>query len=86
MKNLKELERKFEELKKEGKIVVEVKQNKKIVNYWLDEKSNIMQLLGFLYNKTVIKCSIKLNYSYNIAIYRLWLLAKAMKIMMDLKQ
>lgn len=65
MENLKELEREFEELKEKGAIVVEVKQNKKIANYWLDEKSNIMQLLGFLYNKNVIKCNIKMRYNYN---------------------
>lgn len=55
----------FEELKKQGAMVVEVKQNGEISNYWTDEKANVMQLLGFLYSKTVIKANIKMRYSYN---------------------
>lgn len=55
----------FEELKKQGAMVVEVKQNGEISNYWTDEKANAMQLLGFLYSKTVIKTNIKMRYSYN---------------------
>lgn len=65
MENLKELKEQYEEMKKDGKLVVEVVQNKKIVNYWVDEKTNLLQLLAFLYNKTVIKSQIRLDYSYN---------------------
>lgn len=59
------MKKQFENLKNGGKIVVEVIQNGKISNYWLDEKTNIIQLLGFLYNKTVIKANYKMHYSYN---------------------
>lgn len=65
MKNVKELQKEFENLKEQKKIVVEVVQNGKVSNYWLDEKANIMQLLGFLYSKTVIKANVKMKYSYN---------------------
>ena len=65
MENLKEMQIEFENLKNQNKIVVEVKQNKKISNYWLDEKTNILQLMAFLYNREVIKANIKMRYSYN---------------------
>lgn len=57
---------KFDKLKNDKKIVVEVIQNNKIVNYWLDEKVNIMQMLGLLYQKTIVKSSsLRIRHSYN---------------------
>lgn len=56
---------------KENKIMVNVyqqKENKKkeLVNVWEDEKQNILQLTGFLYQKAILKSnSIKIKYSYN---------------------
>ena len=56
----------FESLKNDKKIVVEVIQNNKSVNYWNDKKNNIIQLLGVLYQKTILKSdSFKIKYSYN---------------------
>lgn len=64
----KETKKQFEELKENKKIVVEVKQNNEVVNYWLDEKTNVMQLLGLLYRKTIQKSSLlKIKHSYNYA-------------------
>lgn len=63
---LKEEKVKFDELKEQAKIVVEVIQNGKVANYWLDEKSNVMQLLGLLYQKTILKSSsLRIRHSYN---------------------
>lgn len=62
MENMK---KQFEELKANGKLVVEVIQNGKVSDYWLDEKSNAMQLLGFLYSKTVINKKYRITYHYN---------------------
>ena len=67
----KDLKIKLEELKKENKIVVGVEQwheneKKELVNIWEDEKTNILQLLGFLYRKTILKgYNLRINYSYN---------------------
>ena len=64
--HLKEEKVKFEKLKGQDKIVVEVIQNGKVSNYWLDEKGNIMQLLGLLYQKTIVKSSsLRIKHSYN---------------------
>lgn len=66
-----ELKNKLEELKESKKIVVGVEQwkgndKKELVNIWEDEKTNIMQLLAFLYRKTILKCNnIRISYSYN---------------------
>lgn len=66
-----ELKNRLEELKESKKIVVGVEQwkdnnKKELVNILEDEKNNIMQLLGFLYSKTIIKVSnLKISYSYN---------------------
>ena len=63
---LNELKGKFDKLKSDKKIVVEVIQNNKISNYWLDEKGNIMQMLGLLYQKTIVKSSsLRIRHSYN---------------------
>lgn len=60
------MENKLKELKEKGKIVVEVRQQNKLTNVWEDEKNNIMQLLGFLYTKTILKgISNSIRYSYN---------------------
>lgn len=60
------MENKLKELRNEGKIVVEVRQDKKLVNIWEDEKGNIAQLMGFLYTKTILKSSnYSIRYSYN---------------------
>lgn len=57
---------KFEELKGQDKIVVKVIQNGKVSNYWLNEKSNVMQLLGLLYQKTILKSSnLRIRHSYD---------------------
>lgn len=76
MKNEKELKKELETLKNEGWLVVGVEQNrnengniinKKILkNIWKNEKQNILQLLGFLYRKTIQKSTnLKIYYSYN---------------------
>lgn len=63
---LKELKSEFDKLKSDKKIVVEVIQDNKITNYWLDEKGNIMQMLGLLYQKTIVKSSsLRIKHSYN---------------------
>lgn len=60
------MENKLNELKKQNKIVVEVRQNKELVNVWEDEKNNIMQLMALLYAKTILKSSnYSIRYSYN---------------------
>lgn len=59
------MENKLKQLKGEKKIVVEVKQNNKLVNVWEDEKTNILQLTAFLYRKTILKSNIRISYSYN---------------------
>lgn len=64
--HLKEEKVKFDKLKSDKKIVVEVIQDNKVVNYWLDEKGNIMQMLGLLYQKTIVKSSsLRIRHSYN---------------------
>lgn len=61
-----ENKKQFDEMVEDKKIVVEVIQNNKVVNYWLDEKNNIIQLLGLLYQKTILKSSnIRITHSYN---------------------
>lgn len=76
MENTKELEKKLQNLIKSKKIVVGVEQNtteegerlnKMILkNIWEDEKNNILQLLGFLYQKTILKSrNLRINYNYN---------------------
>ena len=56
---------------KDNKIMVNVyqqKENKKkeLVNVLEDEKQNILQLAGFLYQKAILKSNnIKIKYSYN---------------------
>lgn len=75
MENLKN---KLEKLIKENKIVVGVEQNRDeemeltskmyLKNIWEDETSNVIHLLGFLYQKTIQKSDnikIKYNYSYD---------------------
>lgn len=63
---LNELKSKFDKLKSDKKIVVEVIQDGKITNYWIDEKGNIMQMLGLLYQKTIVKSSsLRIRHSYN---------------------
>lgn len=52
-------------LKNEGKLIVEVRQNNKLVNIWEDEKQNILQLTAFLYRKTLLKSNISIRYTYN---------------------
>lgn len=59
------MENKLKQLRNEGKIVVEVRQNKELVNVWEDEKQNILQLTAFLYRKTLLKSNISIRYSYN---------------------
>ena len=76
MENIKDLKLKLEELKKQNKIIVGVEQNRDdemettnkmyLKNVWEDEKTNIIHLLGFLYQKTILKSnSIKIKYNYN---------------------
>ena len=58
--------KRFEEMKKDKKMVVEVIQNNKVVNHWLDEKTNVIQLLGLLYQKTILKSNnLIIRHSYN---------------------
>lgn len=59
------MENKLKELKEKGKIVVEVRQNNKLVNVWGHEQNNIMHLLGFLYTKTILKGNDTIKYQYN---------------------
>lgn len=72
------MKKELQELIKEGKIVVAVYQNTdeelnrttktNLKNIWKDEKTNITNLLGFLYNKTILKTrklTIKYNYNYS---------------------
>lgn len=53
------------------KIIVEVYQarghdKKERVNTWEDEKTNILQLLAFLYRKTILKSNnLRIRYSYD---------------------
>lgn len=66
MESKKELKQQLDELINNNKIVVEVLQNKKLVNVWTDEKNNIINLLGFLYSKTILKNKgYKIRYKYN---------------------
>lgn len=71
MENKKELLERLEELKKQNKIVVGVEQTKdknkkELVNIWEDEKTNVSQLLGLLYQKAVLKSTnLKIRYNYN---------------------
>lgn len=75
MKEEKILKNELEKLIKKGVLVVGVYQNtdnnynkinKMILkNIWKDAKSNTMQLLGFLYRKTILKSNIRIDYSYN---------------------
>lgn len=72
MKNNKELKKELEELIKQGKIVVGVEQDRnekkqmELVNIWKEEKTNILQLTGFLYQKAILKSNnLKIRYSYN---------------------
>lgn len=66
-----ELQKTLEELKGKGKIVVGVeqwheKEKKELVNVWEDEKANILQLLSFLYRKTILKgYNLRIDYRYN---------------------
>lgn len=56
-----------------NKILVNVYQTngkgkKELVNVWNDEKTNILQLAAFLYQKTILKSTkLKIKYSYNYA-------------------
>lgn len=71
----KELKKELERLKKNGLLIVGVYQNKDdeynainktvLKNIWKDEKTNIIQLLGFLYRKAILKSNIRISYSYN---------------------
>ena len=62
----KEKTKKFENLKNDKKIVMEVLQNNEVVNYWLNETSVIFQLFEFIYRKTIQKSrNIKISYKYN---------------------
>jgi hypothetical protein len=63
---LEERKGEFKELKEQRKMVVEVIQNGEVANYWLDERNNIMQMLGLLYQKTIVKSlSLRIKHSYN---------------------
>lgn len=64
---MKKLKKEFEKLLNERKIVVEVKQDKATMNYFLDETSNIISFFEILYRKTVLKSNIKIRYNYNYA-------------------
>lgn len=74
--NNKEIKKELETLKEQGALIVGVEQNrtedgeilKKYIlkNIWKDEKQNVLQLMAFLYNKTILKSNrIKIYYSYN---------------------
>ena len=55
---------------KDNKIMVNVYQQKEngkkeLVNVWEDEKQNVLQLTGFLYQRAILKSNnIKIKYSY----------------------
>lgn len=57
--------KKIKKLLDEGKIIVEVQQDKKTTNFLFDEKANIISLLEILYRKTILKANIKIKYNYN---------------------
>lgn len=72
----KELKKQLKELIESKKIVVGVEQNKDdeynttkkmiLKNIWTDEKTNILQLTSFLYQKTILKAyNIRIKYNYN---------------------
>lgn len=69
--NKEELKKEYLQNLKDKKIVVEVQQSrdgekKEVVNYWNNEKENIFQLLGLLYQKTILKSdNLKIKYKYN---------------------
>lgn len=59
------MENKLKQLRNEGKIVVEVRQQNKLVNVWENEVDNFLQLTAFLYRKTILKSNIRIQYRYN---------------------
>lgn len=70
------MEKELKKLINEKKLVVGVEQNRDedgnntknyiLKNIWKEEKTNILQLLGFLYRKTILKSKgLKIYYSYN---------------------
>lgn len=69
MQNGKELKKQLEELIKQEKIIVGVEQGQtklELVNIWENERQNVLQLLGLLYQKAILKSyNIKTRYSYN---------------------
>ena len=76
MENIKEIKKELETLKNEGRLIVGVEQNRDedgnitknyiLKNIWKEEKTNVLQLLGFLYSKTILqKRGLTIRYSYN---------------------
>lgn len=49
-----------------NQIIVEVYQNKKLVNTWNDHEQNVKQLTAFLWRKAVLKSNnLRIKYGYN---------------------